>query len=152
MLVYFFQKSLQWQCWSWQGESKSCHVHIKMDGPGQRLKKPFFTSNTHNGYLGEQQQQHLLMPLCCNGTECSKMWSGKEKGAQKIAVKFFSQPLARPIQDFVACVVNLRSKSRPQWKMTEGQGKRKRCTHPQIRVTFASMSQSRSFRRFLNDY
>ena len=42
MLVYFFQKSLQWWCWSWQGESKSCHVHIKMDGPGQRLKKPFF--------------------------------------------------------------------------------------------------------------
>ena len=45
------------------------------------IEKTFFTSNTHNGYLGEQQQQHLLMPLCCNGTECSKMWSGKEKGA-----------------------------------------------------------------------
>ena len=64
MLVYFFQKSLQWWCWSWQGESKSCHVHIKMDGPGQRLKKPFFTSNTQRPYLGEHQLAvHLLMPL-----------------------------------------------------------------------------------------
>ena len=73
---------------SWQGESKSCHVHIKMDGPGQRLKKPFLQA-THTTAILENSSSTSSCRCVATVPSAQKCGPARKKARRKLRSNSF---------------------------------------------------------------